>query len=170
MQENTNYSDNFNLQDFLVRCLSKWYWFILSVVLCLMAAAFYIVKTPKIYTRSATVLIKETGTRRTNELENLLSAGGMTQQSSKLANEIIAMQSPDLMKDVVTRMALDYNYYVAGRARKHVVYGSALPIKARFLDPVGAADFEVIPAGEEGFKIQMKVPDTREYQSYAGAF
>ena len=117
MADNLNNVETFNLRDFLVRCLSKWYWFVLSVVICLAAAAWYIVKTPKIYTRSATVLIKETGVRRSNELESIISAGGMTQQSSKLANEIIAMQSPDLMKEVVTRMGLDYNYYVAGRAR-----------------------------------------------------
>ena len=170
MAENVTVSDNFNLRDFLVRCLSKWYWFIISVVLCLGVAVYYIVKTPKIYTRSATVLIKETNTRRTNELENILSAGGMTQQSSKLANEIIAMQSPDLMKEVVTKMGLDYNYYVAGRARKHVVYGASLPIKANFLEPAGPASFEVIPVSGDNFKIQMQIPDSRETQSYAGAF
>ena len=169
MAENTNISDNFNFRDFIVRCLSKWYWFIISVVLCLGAAAFYIVKTPKIYTRSATVLIKETGTRRTNELESILSAGGMTQQSSKLANEIIAMQSPDLMKEVVVKMGLDYNYFVAGRARKHVVYGSSLPIKAMFLEPVGPASFEVIPTSGDEFKVQMQVRDSRDYQTYTGA-
>ena len=170
MAENINTEETFNIRDFLVRCLSKWYWFVLSVILCLAAAAFYIVKTPKIYTRSATVLIKETGVRRTNDLESILSAGGMTQQSSKLANEIIAMQSPDLMKEVVTRMGLDYNYQVAGRARKHVVYGASLPIKATFLEQTGLANFEVIPVKGENFKIQMKIPDTRDYQSYAGAF
>ena len=170
MAENINNEETFNFRDFLFRCLSKWYWFVISVAICLAAAAFYIVKTPKIYTRSATVLIKETGVRRTNDLESILSAGGMTQQSSKLANEIIAMQSPDLMKEVVVRMGLDYNYAVAGRARKHVIYGVSQPIKARFLEQTGLAVFEVTPASGENFKIQMQVPDSRDYQSYAGAF
>ena len=170
MAENANYTDNFNFRDFLVRCLSKWYWFIISIVLCLAAAAFYIVKTPKIYTRSATVLIKETGTRRTNELESILSAGGMTQQSSKLSNEIIAMQSPDLMQEVVTKMGLDYNYYVSGRARKHVIYGASLPVKARFLETVGSASFDIVPGSGDNFKVQMQVPNSRETKSYSGAF
>ncbi|MBO4475661.1 MAG: polysaccharide biosynthesis tyrosine autokinase [Bacteroidales bacterium] len=170
MAENINNTETFNIREFLGRCLSKWYWFVLSLVICLGAAAYYIVKTPKIYTRSATVLIKETGLRRTSELESVLTAGGMTQQSSKLANEIIAMQSPDLMKEVVKRMGLDYEYQVAGRARKHVAYGASLPIKASFLDPTGAASFDVTPVGGESFKIRMNIPDSRDVQSYAGAF
>ncbi len=170
MAENINNTETFNIREFIGRCIGKWYWFVISLVICLGAAAYYIVKTPKIYTRSATVLIKETGLRRTSELESVLSAGGMTQQSSKLANEIIAMQSPDLMKEVVKRMGLDYEYQVAGRARRHVAYGTALPIKARFLNPVGAAVFDVIPVGGESFKIRMNVPDTRDSQTYAGSF
>ncbi len=170
MAENINNTETFNIREFIGRCLGKWYWFVISLVICLGAAAYYIVKTPKIYTRSATVLIKETGLRRTSELESVLSAGGMTQQSSKLANEIIAMQSPDLMKEVVKRMGLDYEYQVAGRARRHVAYGTALPIKARFLNPVGAAVFDVIPVSGESFKIRMDVPDTRDAQTYAGSF
>ena len=169
MAENNN-TETFNFRDFLGRCLSKWYWFAISVVICLGLAAWYIVKTPKIYTRSATVLIKETGLRRSNELESVLSAGGMTQQSSKLANEIIAMQSPDLMKEVVTRMGLDYNYYVAGRARRHVVYGASLPVRARFLEPTGDASFDISPATGDNFKLAMHIPDSRDVQNYAGSF
>ena len=115
MAENINTNQNsrteaegFNIREFIGKCLSRWYWFVISVVVCLGVAAYYIVKTPKIYTRSATVLIKESAVRRTSsDLESMLSAGGMTQQNSKLANEIIALQSPDLMRSVVERMGLD---------------------------------------------------------------
>ena len=168
---NNNTSGSFDFRDFLGLCLSKWYWFVVSLVICMGFGAYYLVKTPKIYTRSATVLIKESSMRRTNELESVLSAGGMTQQSSRLANEIIAMQSPDLMKEVVQRMGLDFEYYFAGRARKHVAYGSGLPVRARFLDNVGPASFELAPADGESFKLVMKVPDTRrDVQTYAGSF
>ena len=170
MAEN-NKEESFNIREFFGRCLSKWYWFVISVAVCLAAATWYIIKTPKIYTRSATVLIKESGSRRTSELESVLSAGGMTQQSSRLANEIIAIQSPDLMREVVQRMGLDFEYEVAGRARKHVVYGAGLPIKARFLDKVGGAHFEVNPVSDSTFKIVMHVPDTRKDETtYTGSY
>ena len=178
MADNFNNTQNaagevqgFNIRDFLFKCLSKWYWFVISVVLCIGAAAYYLYKAPKIYTRSATVLIKESAVRRTsNDLESMLSAGGMTQQNSKLANEIIALQSPDLMRSVVERMGLDFDYFLIGRVRKHVVYGVSLPIRAKFLDPAPRVDMEVSPVSSENFKIQMVDPKTKEEQSYAGAF
>ncbi|MBP5382069.1 MAG: chromosome partitioning protein ParA, partial [Bacteroidales bacterium] len=133
--------ESFNLKDFLLKCASKWYWFVASVLLCMCIATFYLVKTPKVYTRSSTVLIKESAIRRTtNDLESMLSAGGMTQQNSKLANEIIALQSPDLMREVVQRMGLDFIFIVAGLARKHVIYGTGLPISASLLEPAGRVD------------------------------
>ncbi len=178
MADNFNNTQNaagevqgFNIRDFLFKCLSKWYWFVISVVLCIGVAAYYLYKAPKIYTRSATVLIKESAVRRTsNDLESMLSAGGMTQQNSKLANEIIALQSPDLMRSVVERMGLDFDYFLIGRVRKHVVYGVSLPIRAKFLDPAPRVDMEVSPVSSENYKIRMVDPKTKEEQSYAGAF
>lgn len=164
-------SESFNLRDFLFKCLSKWYWFVASVVLFLCIATIYLVKTPKVYTRSSTVLIKESAIRRSsNDLESMLSAGGMTQQNSKLANEIIALQSPDLMREVVQRMGLDFNYTVSGRARKHVIYGTALPIKARFLEPAGRVDMVFHPVDRNSFKLDMNVPQSKESLELTGVY
>ena len=164
-------SESFNLRDFLFKCLSKWYWFVASVVLFLCIATIDLVKTPKVYTRSSTVLIKESAIRRSsNDLESMLSAGGMTQQNSKLANEIIALQSPDLMREVVQRMGLDFNYTVSGRARKHVIYGTALPIKARFLEPAGRVDMVFHPVDRNSFKLDMDVPQSKESLELTGVY
>ncbi|MBO4671839.1 MAG: polysaccharide biosynthesis tyrosine autokinase [Bacteroidales bacterium] len=163
-------TESFNIRNFLFKCLSKWYWFLISLLICFGAATFYLVRTPKIYTRSATVLIKESAVRRSsNELESMLT-GGINQNNSKLANEIIALQSPDLMRSVVERMGLDFDYFAIGRARKHVLYGVDLPIKARFLEPAGVVDFEVTPVSSQSFKIRMENPKTHEEQDYAGSF
>ena len=159
------------MREIVGRCISNWYWFLISLVVCIGLAALYIVKTPKIYTRSATVLIKETAVRRTsNDLESMLSAGGMAQQSSKLSNEIIALQSPDLMREVVTRMGLDFDYFVSGRARRHVIYGASLPIKAEFLDPAPRVSMEVVPLPASSFKMEMHLYDTKESGNYSGEF
>lgn len=144
MQQNSSENENFNLKDFIGLCLNNWYWFVLSVGVCLIAALFFILKTPKVYTRTATILIKETAVRRTsNDLETMLNAGGMNQQISKLSNEIIALQSPDLMKVVVDRLDLDFSYAQDGRMKKHVIYGSNQPVKVSFVDFRGAASFYV---------------------------
>lgn len=170
-------NDTFNFKEFLGICISKWYWILLSVLVCLGGAVFYILKTPKVYTRSATLLIKETATRRSsNDLESMLAAGGVNQMSSKLSNEIIALQSPDLMKEVVNRLNLDFNYAIAGRMKKYVIYGSTLPFKVQLPDWPGAASLEVTPSKDSTYVISNicyslgseKVKGTRKYVASPG--
>ena len=47
------------IQDLLYLCASNWYWFALSLMITLGAAVLYIKVTPPVYTRSASILIKE---------------------------------------------------------------------------------------------------------------
>ncbi|MCQ2264850.1 MAG: hypothetical protein MJZ46_02250, partial [Bacteroidales bacterium] len=53
-------SENSSLQlkNFFYKCLARWYWFLISVIVMLVGATFYILKTPSVYTRNAKVLIK----------------------------------------------------------------------------------------------------------------
>ena len=39
--------------------LANWYWFALSVLICLGVAYYYLASTPKIYSRTATILVKD---------------------------------------------------------------------------------------------------------------
>lgn len=143
MAEN-NTQENFNFKDFLNICLSKWYWFIISVVICLGIGVFYILKTPNVFTRTATIQIKETNNRRSaSDLESVLGTGGLVQMNSKLSNELVAFRSPDLMREVVKRLSLDYNYSIPGRFKNHIAYGSNLPIKAVLTDFSGSCSFKV---------------------------
>ena len=42
-----------NLHDIIRMILMNWYWFVLSVLVCLGVAYYYLAKTPKIYSRTA---------------------------------------------------------------------------------------------------------------------
>lgn len=129
-------SEVFNIKEFFLRCFNKWYLFVASVAICLGVASFYMLKTPKVYSRKAVVLIKETYARRqSSDLESMLSTGGVSQMSSKLSNEIVAFESPDLMREVVKRLNLNVNYFRSGHFHDYVLYGSSLPVK---LDLLGA--------------------------------
>ena len=48
-----------NLGDILQTVLANWYWFVLSVVVCAGTAFLYLKWAPKVYTRTASVLINE---------------------------------------------------------------------------------------------------------------
>ena len=64
MTRNRSRQNNENIipiQDLLFHCLSKWYWFVLSLAVTLTIAVLYIKCTPPVYTRSTEILIKEEG-------------------------------------------------------------------------------------------------------------
>ena len=56
--ENENGS-GLTLHDLLQMVLANWYWFALSVLICLGMAYYYLASTPKIYSRTATILVKD---------------------------------------------------------------------------------------------------------------
>lgn len=154
MEENEESS--FSFKNFIRRCLHGWGWFFLSAFLCLAAAAYYILSTKPLYTRSATVMIKESASRRmaTSDIESILSFAGGGTMSSKVANEVIVFQSPALMQEVVRRLNLTTSYYTPLMFRDDIIYGEQVPVEVDFIDvPVNAAISFVVENVEGVLKI-----------------
>ncbi len=122
--------DSIQIMDILYLCLARWRWFVLSLVLSLGVAVIYILRTPPIYTRTATVLIKKD--RRGKSASDIagFSELGIFQSNININNELITFQSPALMSEVVKRLKLEMNYYRPGRFHRDVVYGRTLPATA----------------------------------------
>jgi len=130
-------------KDFLWLCLDKWYWFVISFVIVMGIATIKILRTPPLYTRMATILIKETNaTRSRSDLESMLNMGGVSQMSSKLSNEIVAFRSPDLMLEVVRQLALNYSYFKDDRFHKTLLYGADLPVYIQFAEEESVPDMK----------------------------
>ena len=47
------------LHDILRMVIANWYWFALSMIVCVALGYFYLASTPRIYSRTATILIKD---------------------------------------------------------------------------------------------------------------
>lgn len=124
----------FDLKKIIGLCLKNWYWFVISVGVCCSLAVFKLMKTQPEYTRTATLVIKESNTRRTaaSEMEAMLASAG--QVTSKLANEVVAFQAPSLMEEAVTRLGLTTEYGMHGRRRDAIAYSSSVPALAEFVD------------------------------------
>ena len=99
-EENIQNNDDFlNIQELLIMCLYKWKWFALSLVLALCCAVLYVLRTPPVYTRSSSILIKEEG-KGSGSLAGELSSFadmGMFSSGINVYNELITIQSPALM-------------------------------------------------------------------------
>ena len=127
--------DTLNAKDFLFMCLAKWYWFLLSMVLALSIAMFYILRTQPTYTRSSQVMIKSDnkGASIGSAMSDFADMG-MLSTSTSVDNELIAIQSPSVMAEVVKRLQLDMNYSVDGTFHKKTVYGKTLPVNVRLME------------------------------------
>lgn len=162
MENNNNYNtaqpaenSSFNLKRIIGLFLNKWYWFLISVVLCCFIGAYKIVSTTPEYTRTATLIIKESAMRRasSSDVEALLSNAG--QIPSKLANELVVFQAPSIMTEAVSRLGLTVDYAFKGRFRDNVIYGPAVPVSVDFSkvpDNV-FVKFELTPVNEDSCTI-----------------
>lgn len=123
------------IQDLFYLCLNKWYWFVISLVITLGVAVIYLLKTPPVYTRTASLLIKEDS--KGNSLGNaadMMSDFDLFQTSTNVNNEIQSLQSPSVMLNVVKRLHLDINYSTDGVFYKRTLYGQSCPYTISFND------------------------------------
>lgn len=149
--------DFIRIQDLYYLCLAKWRWFVLSLVVCLGIAAIYLLKTPPVYTRTASLLIKEEskGQSLSGDVGASFSDLGLFQSNTNVNNELISLKSPAVMYDVVKRLHLEVDYSTEGSFYPQVRYGQNLPLTVSF---AGLADNEtatltVEPVRPQGIKL-----------------
>lgn len=133
--------DFIRIQDLYYLCLAKWRWFVLSLVVCLGIATIYLLKTPPVYTRTASLLIKEEskGQSLSGDVGASFADLGLFQSNTNVNNELISLQSPAVMYDVVKRLHLEVDYSTEGSFYPQVRYGQNLPLTVSF---AGLADNE----------------------------
>ena len=132
-------SDYLTLQDLLHLCIGNWPWFLLSLAICLGIAEYRILRTVPMYTRTASLLIKEKGKANKSLAADAGTSidTGIFSFSTNITNEVFALQAPDLVLEVVKRLNLDIDYQVDGAFHSNTLYGSTLPVKVT-MDEVSA--------------------------------
>ena len=101
-QQGAEAEEGIKIKDVIALCLKNWGWIALSVVLCLGAGVFYLMKTPPVYTRSASLLIKQDRKGRTTigGEASAFADMGLFVSNSNVYNELTAIQSPDIISVV----------------------------------------------------------------------
>ena len=123
------------IQDLFYLCVNKWYWFAFSLAVTIGIAIIYLLPPPPVYTRSASLLIKEDS--KGNSLSDAAGMMGdfdLFQTKTNVNNEIQSLQSPAVMLDVVKRLHLDISYHTDGGFYKKVLYGRDCPFTVNFND------------------------------------
>jgi capsular exopolysaccharide synthesis family protein len=124
-----------NIRDFLQDCLVHWKWFAASVVILLCLAYAYLLTASPVYTRTASILVKEDDSHSSisSQLSNL-SDLSVYSAGADVSNEVYAIQSPSTILEVVRRLKLDMSYTTRQKLKTVALYGNNLPITATIIN------------------------------------
>lgn len=128
-------ADTIRIQDVFYACIRKWYWFVISLAVSFAICVYYILTTPPVYTRTASILIKDesTGKSSSASMESFSDLGLFT-SNVNVNSEIVTLKSRDLMREVVSRLHLNMDYHIEGRFMNPTIYGEQLPVRVEIID------------------------------------
>ena len=97
--------ESVNIQELLMLCLGRWHWFVASVVIVLGIAVLYVLRSEPVYTRTASLLIKENakGQSLRNEVGSAFADMGIFQSNTNVNNELIALLKSKFRRIEVVR-------------------------------------------------------------------
>lgn len=107
----------------------NWFWFLISVVVCLAAGMFYCKIQPRIYSSSALIYIDENASRSVKSDVTSMTNFRMMRQTSVVDNEAAILRSQNLMAKVVENLNLNVTYKKPTRLRDVEVYAPTMPAK-----------------------------------------
>lgn len=163
MQNNNSSHKNeqdINLVDLFVYLLSKWKWFLLSILIFGGVAWYHYAKSPLVFFRSATVIIKDpsnkTATTGLDRFDNYIN-------KVNIANEILQFRSKRLMREVVQRLHADVDYRKESGLRMNELYNRS-PVNVTFINvlPERRISFTVTPKDDKSVRLS-------DFQGMSGA-
>ncbi|MBL1219822.1 polysaccharide biosynthesis tyrosine autokinase [Chryseobacterium sp. L7] len=129
-------NSSININEIIKPYLSKWIWFVISVILTLMIAFVILKFTKPIFSVQTRVLIKDSkanqSTEGLNVLQELSGFGGM--KTNSIGNEMEVLKSKRLMREVVIKQNLQTDIFVKGRIRTLELYKESSPVIVRIIN------------------------------------
>ena len=153
MEQADKNQSGFKIKDFLWVCLSGWYWFVIALVITIGYSLYDRAKTPRIYNSTVKLMIKDGA--YADDQTAMFSDMSSFSNHTNLNNEIVALRSPLLMQEAVSRADAQTNYLVKNGLRYNVLYGTTLPLELKFIDvlPDATATAEIDYLG--GDKVEI---------------
>ncbi len=108
LNNNNSHDDRLNIREQLDKYVIHWKWFLLSVVVCLIAALLYLRYTIPQYSASATILVKD---ERKGGIQSELSAfsdlGLVKSLKNNVDNEIEIIKSRNIISSALKKLNLN---------------------------------------------------------------
>jgi tyrosine-protein kinase Etk/Wzc len=115
---------SFNLQTILATVIIYWKWFLISIIICLLAAFIYLRYTQPVYETTAKILVKDEDnkSRRSSDILSNMQDLGFISNSVGIDNEVEILQAHILSKDVIRDLKLYVEYRDKGRVSEALMY------------------------------------------------
>lgn len=116
------------IKDVISSTLRNWPWMVVSIVFFAGFSLLYALRSNPTYTRNASVVINENeGGSTTADLSGLSDLGIFT-SNTNIYDEVNKFKSPDVYKEVISRLRLDITYFSEGSLRNKFLYGKEIPV------------------------------------------
>lgn len=127
-------SEEVNINEIIKPYLRKWWWFVLSVLILLALAIFYIKIATPVYSITSTVLIKDSKKAPSADMAMLSDLSGMgSMGTNSIENEIEVLKSKKLMQDVVTQLGLQTMLVNKDGFITTELYGDSAPLLVKLI-------------------------------------
>ncbi|MEG0889802.1 MAG: polysaccharide biosynthesis tyrosine autokinase [Bacteroides sp.] len=132
--------DFIRIQDLWALFIEKWHWFALSLFISLSIAILYLLVTPSVYTRTASLLIKDDAKGGSSSAAGMadFSDLGIFKSNTNINNELLTLKSPTLMREVVIRLNAHETYTIKSGLQNRELYKES-PISVGFIQPQQAS-------------------------------
>lgn len=141
----------FNITEILYAFASRWYLFLISLIIAAGIASYKIATTQPTYSRYCEVLIKSNTKSHSldEQMSNFANLG--VRNKTTAYNEIYTFRSPEVITEVVRRLNLKMRYESKGFFHTKTLYGNELPVTVEFYDldedERAALTIEITPEG-----------------------
>ncbi len=125
VQQENEEESSFNFKTIYTTLILNWKWFVLSVIICLAAAAIYLRYATPRYQAHARLLIKDENNYSNGRSSNMLRASstlGTISNSNGIDNEMEILKSASLAQQTVRDLKLYVTYMHKGRVKDNPMY------------------------------------------------
>lgn len=130
--------DSFDLAGLLLEYLANWKWFVLSVILCIIAAHYYIATIVPTYEVTASIYLNGDDANSKTNAVTMSDEALINMKQFLDETELEIMKSRNNMMRVVDSLGLSYQYAEVGRLRDEPLYNDN-PISVKLDTPYLAA-------------------------------
>ena len=161
-----------NIREELEKYLRYWPWFLLCVLISLIAGYLYLQQTSRVYTAGASIIIKDGRNAQSSEMSAFQDLGmfnGMN--SNSIENEMGILKSRRLMKEVVNALDLHITYHDPEALRNSELY-TASPYTAKILSLKenqieGSHEYRLIKTQGNTFEL-IRLTDEKVFKAISG--